>query len=46
MVSLAVPPLPSETDTVTGTEPGVVGQVKMVWRSAAFAKLPAGALHL
>ena len=46
IVSLAVPPLPSLTVTVTGTEPAVVGQVKIVWRSAGLANVPVGALHL
>ena len=46
MVSLAVPPLPSFTVTVTGTDPGVVGQVKIVCRSAGLANVPVGALHL
>jgi hypothetical protein len=46
MVSLAVPPFPSVTVTVTGTDPGVVGHVKTVCRSDGFANVPVGALHL
>jgi hypothetical protein len=31
--------------TVTGTEPSCCGAVHCVWAAAAFAKVPAGAVH-
>src|SRR5688500_7589218 len=44
--ALAVPPLPSETETVHCTGPSCIGAVHGVCRSAGFESLPAGQLHL
>src|SRR5207247_9849541 len=44
-VSAAVPPLPSFTVTVTGTDPSCCGAVQSVCRSAGLASVPVGTVH-